>query len=253
MLLNYSNGKSTLVQQIIAFLLLPTWVVVGFFSAQLLVGSLLGLLFANYGPLKLINPAVLQTTAAAIVYIIALLITMGLPYLILKHPTTLENLGFNRLPSWTDIVISPAGLIIYFILSSIALLLAIKFVPGFNVDQAQDIGFGKLNHNYEYILAFITLVVIAPIAEEVLFRGYLYSRLKSFLPIWAAILATSILFGAIHGSWNLAIDVFFLSIISCILREITGSLWASILLHMLKNGIAFYILFINPVLLITIR
>jgi len=36
------------------------------------------------------------------------------------------------------------------------------------------------------------------------------------------------------------------------LREVTGSIWAGTLLHMLKNGIAFYFLFVNPTLLNTI-
>ena len=94
------------------------------------------------------------------------------------------------------------------------------------------------------MLAFITLVVIAPVAEEVLFRGYLYGKLKKYVPVWAAILITSALFGLIHGTWNVAVDTFALSIILCLLRESTGGIWASILLHMIKNGIAFYFLFI---------
>jgi membrane protease YdiL (CAAX protease family) len=101
-------------------------------------------------------------------------------------------------------------------------------------------------------LAFVTLVVVAPIAEEIIFRGYMYGKLKKFVPIWVAILATSLLFGAVHGAWNLAIDTFALSIVLCSLREFTGNIWASILLHMVKNGIAFYILFIYPTLLTTL-
>ena len=116
----------------------------------------------------------------------------------------------------------------------------------------EDVGFRQLNQRYEYILAFTTLIIIAPIAEEILFRGYLYGKLKKFVPIWVAILVTSALFGSIHGAWNLAIDTFALSIVLCLLRESTGNIWASILLHMAKNGIAFYILFINPTLFTTL-
>jgi len=128
-------------------------------------------------------------------------------------------------------------------------MLATNVLPGFNVNQVQDTGFDQLSARYEYILAFMTLVVIAPIAEEVLFRGYLYGKLKKFVPVWAAIVVTSVLFGFIHGAWNLAVDTFALSVVLCLLRESTGSIWSSILLHMAKNGIAFYILFINPSLL----
>jgi hypothetical protein len=70
--------------------------------------------------------------------------------------------------------------------------------------------------------------------------------------VWAAIIITSLLFGAVHGQWNVAIDVFVLSLVLCSLREVTGNIWAGVLLHMLKNGLAFYLLFINPSLLHTI-
>ncbi|HET8884113.1 MAG TPA: CPBP family intramembrane glutamic endopeptidase, partial [Candidatus Saccharimonadales bacterium] len=137
---------------------------------------------------------------------------------------------------------------------------AIQFLPGFNAAEPQEVGFDNLNRQYEYLLAFATLVIIAPIAEEVLFRGYLYGKLRKSVPIWAAMIAVSLLFGALHMQWNdgflaglnVGIDVFVLSIVMCSLREVTGSIWAGILLHMLKNGLAFYFLFINPVLLNTI-
>jgi membrane protease YdiL (CAAX protease family) len=68
------------------------------------------------------------------------------------------------------------------------------------------------------------------------------------MPVWVAIVITSALFGFIHGQWNVGIDVFALSVVLCSLREITGSIWAGILLHMLKNSVAFFIIFITPVL-----
>jgi len=90
--------------------------------------------------------------------------------------------------------------------------------------------------------------VIAPFAEEVLFRGYLYGKIKHYAPVWLAIILSSVLFGVAHGAWNVGVDTFALGIILCLLREITGSLWASIFVHMAKNGLAYYLLFINPVL-----
>jgi membrane protease YdiL (CAAX protease family) len=85
-----------------------------------------------------------------------------------------------------------------------------------------------------------------------LFRGYLLGKLRKYVPLWAAILVTSLLFGFVHGAWNVGIDVFALSIVLCLLRVWTKTLWAPILLHMLKNAVAFYLLFINPLLLGTL-
>jgi len=233
-------------------IILPAWVFVSFFAAQALVTGSVWLLVVLNVPLKSLNQAILSTSLAALLYLITLIIVIGAPWLIKKRRTSRADIGLTRLPSWTDILITPAGLIIYLILSSILILLATHVLPGFDINQVQDTGFEQLSYRYEYILAFTTLVVVAPLAEEILFRGYLYGKLKKFVPVWAAILATSLLFGFLHGDLNLAIDTFALSIVLCLIRESTGGIWASILLHMTKNGIAFYILFINPSLFTTL-
>ena len=227
-------------------LILPIWVFVSFYVSQVLVKGLVWLLGMVPIPIVTINQTVSNTIIAALLYIFTLVLAIGLPWLVYKRHTSRDDIGLARLPSWTDILITPAGLVIYFICSSVLILLATNVLPWLDINQVQDTGFRQLNMRYEYILAFTTLVVIAPIAEEILFRGYLYGKLKRFVPVWAAILVTSVLFGFIHGAWNLAIDTFALSVVLCLLRESTGSIWASILLHMAKNGIAFYILFINP-------
>lgn len=233
-------------------IVLPAWVVSGFFVAQLLVAGLVWLLNALDTPLARINDNLLMTAIAALIYLVTLGLVIGLPWLLRQYRTTLGDIGLQRLPSWMDIWMAPAGLVLYLLLSAGLIFLATTFLPQFDVGQAQDTGFGQLNQRYEYILAFLTLVVIAPVAEEVLFRGYLFGKLKKFIPIWVAILVTSLLFGAVHGAWNVAIDTFALSLVLCLLRLSTGSLWAPILLHMTKNGIAYYILFINPAILNTL-
>ena len=226
-------------------ILLPGWVFISFISAQLIIGGLLWILRQCNISFNQINSAVLESALAAAVYLLTLLITAGIPWLLRRNKTTLSDIGLNRLPKWSEILITPAGLVVYVVLSGVLMLIASKLIPGFNPTQVQDVGFQHLNNNFEYILAFTTLVIVAPIAEEIIFRGYLFSKMKKYLPIWLVVLVVSTTFGAIHGAWNLAIDTFALSIILCALRQTTGSIWSSILLHMLKNGIAFYILFIN--------
>lgn len=233
-------------------IVLPAWVLVSFLGAQLLLVGVVQGLTALQVPLAGINETVLTTVFAALIYIVTLGVVVGVPWIVRRIRTSKAELGLQRLPSWTDIWMAPVGLIVYFVASAILISLATVLFPWFDVNQAQDTGFDQLNFRYEYVLAFVTLVVIAPIAEEVLFRGYLFGKLRRFVPIWVAIVATSLVFGFVHGAWNVAIDTFALSVVMCLLRLATGSLWAPILLHMTKNGIAYYVLFINPTILGTL-
>ncbi len=228
------------------------WVFGGFFGAQIIVTVLVWLLKMLNVPIDSLDSAILETVLAAMIYLVTLAIVIGLPWLIKKQRTTLTELGLQRLPTWTDLLMAPAGLVVYLALSSILVTIATNLFPWFNVNQVQDTGFYQTSYGYEVILAFITLVIIAPVAEEIIFRGYLFGRLKKYAPVWLAIVITSVVFGALHGAWNLAVDTFALSVVMALLRQNTGSLWSSILLHMLKNGMAFYILFINPTFLHTL-
>lgn len=228
-------------------IILPVWVAAGFMLAQVIGGLLISLLQQLGVSFKDINESTLQTVFAAVVYLISLSIVIGVPWLIRKYRTTRADLGLTQPMAWIDFLLAPTGFFVYIILSYILTTIFSNF-SFYNADQVQNTGFSQLGQGYEYVLAFLTLVIIAPVAEETLFRGYLLGKLRKYIPLWASILVTSILFGVIHGEWNVGVDVFALSIVLCLLRVWTGRLWPSILLHMLKNGIAFYFLFINPLL-----
>jgi len=233
-------------------LVLPAWVIAGFVVSQVVVGLVIAALRGAGVTFVDVNPAIFSTVVSAIVYLLLLVIVIGLPWIIKKYRTTSEELGFTRYPTWTDIVLAPAGFFVYMILSAIFTALAMSYLTFINFDQVQDTGFSQLGPQYEYLLAFATLVIVAPVAEEIIFRGYLLGKLRKHVPIWVAVLITSLLFAAVHLSWNVGIDVFALSLVLCLLRITTKSLWPAILLHMLKNGVAFYFLFINPYLLTTL-
>jgi membrane protease YdiL (CAAX protease family) len=223
-------------------IVLVIWVLVGFFTAELLTQAVVLLFKSSFSTL---NPALYSAITAMLVYAFALTIVIGGPWLAIKQRPKRETLGLSRLPEWFDFLMAPAGLVIYFLLSGILLVIA-SHIPAFNPNQTQNTGFSQLVTSSQYVLAFITLVVIAPFSEEILFRGFLFGRLRKIVPLWLAILLTSALFGFLHGEWNVGLDTFSLSVVLCLLRVYTGSIWSSIMLHMIKNAIAYYILFINP-------
>lgn len=241
------------------FLGLPIWVLVSFYAAQVVfMGVMYGLNALNV-PVGDLSDTVFNTLVAAAVYVISVLLVVGMPWIVWKRRTTKKELGIHRLPNWRDIGLTPIVYVLYLIASGLGVFIVMKLMPDFDVSQAQSIGFGDLTYRYEYILAFATLVIAAPVAEEMLFRGYLQGKLRRLAPFWLTALITSVVFAALHlpgaggaVQWNVAVDVLILSLALCFLREYTGSIWAGVLLHMLKNGIAFYFLFINPSFISTI-
>ncbi len=232
-------------------LVLPAWVAVAYLVANMSVFTvLLGAQALNI-PMPANDP-VFNTVLAVVLYGLTLAITILVPWkLFPKNSTTKEELGVTRWPNWLDIVLTPAAAIVYLIIAAIVMAIFAALIPSIDLDQAQDVGFDNLSFGYEYVLAFVTLIVLAPIAEELLFRGYLYGKLRKYVPLWAVILVTSALFGLAHGQWNVGLNTFALGIVLASLREVTGSIWAGVLLHMLKNGIAFYFIFVNPSLMTT--
>ncbi|MEV4418717.1 type II CAAX endopeptidase family protein [Patulibacter sp. NPDC049589] len=95
----------------------------------------------------------------------------------------------------------------------------------------------------------LAVTVCAPIGEEFLMRGILYPGLRDsiarFAPAWVAValgaLIDGILFGALHIGGSKAIFLPILAtfgIILCLLYQVTGSLYANILLHCTNNTIA---------------
>lgn len=86
------------------------------------------------------------------------------------------------------------------------------------------------------ILLAVSVVIVAPIAEEVIFRGYIYAVTKRFTARIFATLVSALLFSVVHNFIPGLIPLAFLAIILTISYEITGSLWAPISIHALFNA-----------------
>ncbi len=84
-------------------------------------------------------------------------------------------------------------------------------------------------------ISLLTKVLLAPIVEELTFRGLMLSRLNKALPKWLAIAISSILFGVIHGNFLWFCYAALLGVILCLVVNRTGSLLSTIMIHMLFN------------------
>jgi uncharacterized protein len=95
------------------------------------------------------------------------------------------------------------------------------------------------------LLFFLTAAVAAPLFEEFLFRGFLLPSLTRYIPVWASICLSGLLFGVAHLSLSEIIPLTTLGIILGIVYARTKNLLAPMLLHSLWNSttlISLYIL-----------
>jgi len=109
-----------------------------------------------------------------------------------------------------------------------------------------------LTHPILFGTTVFSIVFVVPIVEEILFRGFLQTWLKSFLGPTKAIAAASIIFAAFHFSssqgWDnveLLCSLFILSCFLGFLYERQRSLWAPIGLHVIFNAISISLIVIQ--------
>jgi membrane protease YdiL (CAAX protease family) len=86
------------------------------------------------------------------------------------------------------------------------------------------------------IVVFLLLAVIAPVAEEILFRGVVFSGLRDSWGEGWAIVVSSVLFGVIHLQPLVMIPTAILGLLLAKVFSMTRSLWASIALHSAYNA-----------------
>ena len=91
------------------------------------------------------------------------------------------------------------------------------------------------------VLTGILAVTVGPLMEELFFRGFLYPVLARRFGIAASVVATSLLFGFVHGAqlafaWGLVFIIFLVGIVLTTVRAKTGSVGASFVVHVAYNS-----------------
>jgi len=84
----------------------------------------------------------------------------------------------------------------------------------------------------------IAAVIVAPICEEVFFRGFVFPGLCRGMPVGWAIVLSALLFATTHADPGSFIVLFAIGLALAFLRWRTHSLWPGIMLHALNNGAA---------------
>lgn len=130
-----------------------------------------------------------------------------------------------------------AGLVAF-----LAFALAWTQLTGLEAEQDTLKSLGTDASTANLVATAIVVVGLAPVAEEILFRGLAFRALRNALPVWAAAAAIGIGFGMIHytgpDSVGVLVPLAVLGALFCLLYEWTGSLWPPIALHVVNNALA---------------
>jgi len=124
-----------------------------------------------------------------------------------------------------------------------AILIALAIQPEQD-DVTRELGYGE-NALGDAAIGFF-IIVVAPITEELFFRGFMFAGMRRRLPFAAAAAIPAGLWGLFHftgaGSWGVVLQLAVFGIALSWLYERTGSIWPPIAVHAFNNALAFAIL-----------
>lgn len=130
------------------------------------------------------------------------------------------------------------GIFVSFAMTVNVLLWILPFIfPGFNSNQPQVNEFTSSTQTNP-IIALIALVIIPPIIEETVFRGFIFPAFASkWGTVWGALIS-SLLFGFAHLQSNISVYTFILGLLLCFLYVRLKSIFPGMFFHMLNNYLA---------------
>lgn len=149
-----------------------------------------------------------------------------------------ELLGFHK------IKISSFFMVILFTVLLQPLSAAINAISMLFVDNAvTSISEAVLEMPFLVILFMIS--VFGPFSEEFVFRGIIFRGYKNTGSVFWSVLWSALLFGLMHMNFNQAAYAFALGIMFALLVEATGSLWSSVIAHMIFNMPSVLIMYLS--------
>ncbi len=112
-------------------------------------------------------------------------------------------------------------------------------------EQAPVKSFRETSSNFSLALKIGTACVAAPLAEEFIFRGYIYGTVKKFTsPVFSAVISSA-LFAAAHGNLSALFPLWGLAILLVISYESTKCLWVPVGIHAFFNAIMIIGMFVQ--------
>lgn len=148
---------------------------------------------------------------------------------------------FATRTKWRDMLklkpirISTAAIMILFTFLCMPLTTIVNLASQYFVENAVEAG-SAMFLMMPFGVTFFIVAVYAPVCEEIVFRGVTYESLKKDMSVLKAMIISAVFFGLAHMNFNQAAYTLLIGLILVLVREATGSLWATILMHAVFNG-----------------
>ncbi len=190
---------------------------------------------------------------SALLYLANVLVFSGTVYLVGVRRGKLSWAGIGFWPprwSWLYAVLA-VGVAVVFIPIRTLLALAVELILKGNLNDLVNSarmqifapsGFSWLNFAVTLALAGLA----APVAEELFFRGAIYTWFRSRYSVAVAVLASSIIFALGHfDTLAVVVTSFVIGVINALVYERTRSIWAPIAIHAFNNSLAVVLVYLT--------
>ncbi|AWE07122.1 CPBP family intramembrane metalloprotease [Lysinibacillus sp. 2017] len=167
---------------------------------------------------------------------IAMILLLGV-YFIALRPKALSwgEVGIKRFMwrDWKTIIIYSVILLI----GAVIIVVLTSFI-GNTWENSKTESLQRNVSFFTVFIAFVSAAIISPIYEEIFYRGFLYRWLRTRMGLIGAILLSSMIFTIVHiPTYNVMPVNFFSGIIFALAYERTNSIWPSVLIHGITNGL----------------
>lgn len=157
----------------------------------------------------------------------ALTALVVLPVVYWMYRKDMEGREARKNKWWTYLVLIPIGAAANLLISWV--LVSLRVPENFS-NEVQE---GLLQSGF--LIQTVGLGILAPVTEEMLFRGLVYRRLTLYLPKWGAVILGAAIFAVYHGNMIQMLFAFPMALLIIWSYEKWGTLTAPILFHMAAN------------------
>lgn len=114
-------------------------------------------------------------------------------------------------------------------------------VTGFAGDSESYQNVAENQYNVMIWAGLLLYGVVSPFVEEVIFRGFLYGRMRVYMPKVWAVLVSAMLFGIYHGNLVQGIYGFVMGILFTLVYEKYKNFYLAVCMHMITNLVAYFV------------